>query len=168
MKLTMLALSKTSGYAIFALSCMNGPDGPWILVKNLAACTGVPPDYLSAILHALARCGLIKAKRGYRGGFVLARLAEEISVLQVVEAVEGRVWSQRCLLGLSECSDQRACPTHDFWKTEQVKIKKLLSSLSLAEVGAFERSDRGSLRCGASQDHDRATPRRKKRQTRRS
>lgn len=134
----MLSLSRTSGYAIAALARLQSPGGAWTLAKDVASSAEIPKAYLSTILNALARNGLIKAKRGYRGGFVLTRPAARISVLQVVEAVEGRAWREGCLLGLAECSDERACPSHAFWKGQRDKIEQYLRNLSLEEIAAFE------------------------------
>jgi len=142
----VLTLSKTSGYAISALSRLSGPGGGWSLAKDLASSTGVPRPYLSSILHTLARNGLIRAKRGYRGGFALAAPAEQISVFQVVEAIDGPAWRGSCLLGLTECSDERACPTHAFWKAERNRIERYLRSMSLAQVAAFENRNQEQLR----------------------
>jgi len=138
----MLALSRTSGYAIYALARLAGPGGAWTLAKDIASSAEIPKAYLSTILNALARNGLIKAKRGYRGGFALAKPAKKISVFQVVEAVEGRAWREGCLLGLARCSDERACPSHAFWKTQRHKIEQFLHSLTLAQVAEFEQSYR--------------------------
>jgi len=135
----MLALSQTTGYAILALSCLGDCEGRWVLAKDIAGCTGIPLPYLSKLLHALTGSGLIVAKRGYRGGFQIARPAERISLLDVAEAVEGRKWLPVCLLGLAECSDERACPTHEFWKKERGRIEKELSRLTLHDVAEFER-----------------------------
>src|SRR3990172_3434315 len=141
----MLALSRTSGYAISALALLAGPGGAWTLAKEIASSAEIPKAYLSTILNALARNGLIKAKRGYRGGFALAKPAGKISVLQVVEAVEGRAWRDACLLGLSQCSDERACPSHVFWKAQRHKIEECLGSLTLAEVADFENRNQARL-----------------------
>lgn len=135
----MLALSRTSGYAISALSRLAGPGGPWTLAKDIAKSADIPKPYLSTVLNALVQDGLIKAKRGYRGGFVLARPAERISVLQVVEAVEGEAWRDACLLGLSQCTDERACPSHEFWKEKRDQIEDFLRGLTLAQVAEFEK-----------------------------
>ncbi len=135
----MLSLSQTTGYAILALSCLDGCHDQWVLARTIAKCTGVPLPYLSKLLHALAGSGLIHAKRGYRGGFQLARAADQISLLQIAEAVEGQSWLPRCLLGLEECSDQRACPTHAFWKKERARIEAELAGMTLNDVARFEK-----------------------------
>ncbi|MEX0652726.1 MAG: Rrf2 family transcriptional regulator [Phycisphaeraceae bacterium] len=141
----MLALSHTVGYAILALICLEPPGGAWRGGQKIARATGVPKPYLSKILHALGRAGLIHTKRGYRGGFTLARAAEQISVMDVIEALEGRAWQPRCLLGLTDCSDERACPAHDMWTQERDRIEQHLRNLTVAEVARFERGARGWL-----------------------
>ena len=164
----MLALSRTSGYAISALARLAGPGGAWTLAKDIASSAEIPKAYLSTILNVLARSGLIRAKRGYRGGFALTKPAEKISVLQVVEAVEGRAWREGCLLGLSECSDERACPSHAFWKTQRDKIEKFLRSITLAEVAEFENQYQAQLLRSAGVRDGRAKPRRGRKPLRRT
>ena len=134
----MLSLSQTSGYAILALSCLEETGESWTLAKDITQRVDVPGPYLSKILHALAKANLIHAKRGYRGGFRLARNAEAITLLDIVEAVDGTAWASRCMLGLETCSDERACPTHAFWKAERARIQAGLRSLSLKHVADFE------------------------------
>lgn len=141
----MLALSQTAGYAVLALSSMDGPGGEWRLARHIAEEVGVPAPYLSKILHALARAEIILAKRGYRGGFTLARKAGDISILEIVEAVEDQRWMGRCLLGLSRCTDERACPAHEFWKTTRQRIQDQLQRLTLVEVAKFEKAYRAKL-----------------------
>ena len=135
----MLALSQTTGYAILALSCLDGCRDRWVLAKDISECTGIPLPYLSKLLHALNGSGLVRAKRGYRGGFQLAKPAEEVSLLDVSEAVEGRQWIHRCLLGLEDCSDARACPAHEFWREQRARIGEKLRQLTLRDVAEFER-----------------------------
>ncbi len=63
----MLSLSQTTGYAILALGCLERSGTQWILARDIASRAGIPLPYLSKILHALVRPGLIHAKRGHRG-----------------------------------------------------------------------------------------------------
>lgn len=137
----MLGLSQTCGYAILALSCLHECGGRWVLARDIARCTGVPLPYLSKLLHSLVRCGLVVAKRGYRGGFALARPPANISMMDIAEAVDGEQAVPRCLLGLAECSPERACPTHQFWQRERERIMAELRRLTLAETAQFERRD---------------------------
>jgi Rrf2 family iron-sulfur cluster assembly transcriptional regulator len=144
----MLSLSHTAGYAVVALSCLDEPGQLWTLAKDIARCTGLPGAYLSQILCALGRAGLVETKRGYRGGFRLSRSSQEISVLEVVEAIEGPRCFETCLLGLDVFSDKRGCPTYEFWEGEKARIRAHLGKLSLAKVARFERIRQGCSQPG--------------------
>jgi Rrf2 family protein len=130
----MLCLSQTTGYAIKALGCLTAPGAPSQLIADVARCTGVPRAYLAKIFNSLARQGLVTARRGYRGGVVLARPAAEISLLAIVEAVEGKTWLGPCLLAIDECAYGHGCPTHEFWMEICEQIREKLGSTSLADV----------------------------------
>jgi Rrf2 family protein len=140
----MLSLSQTTGYAIKALGCLSEPDCDRRATPEIAECARVPKPYLHKIVNALARHGLVAARRGVGGGVSLARKPEEITLLQIVEAVEGENWLGDCLLGLDECSDQVTCPTHDFWQRIRREITEELSKTTLASVIAFKRNARAA------------------------
>ena len=139
-------LTKRTGYAILALACLSDRDNQWVLVQEIAARTDVPKPYLHKILHALGKNGLIQTKRGYRGGMALERPASEIFLWDLIDAVEGLEWSHGCMLGLSECSDERPCSAHEFWVAERNEIGAKLKQISLAQVATFERRDQGRLK----------------------
>ncbi len=132
----MLSFSKTAGYAIAALSCLNGPGGQTVTIKEVAGCTKISSSYLAKIILSLAEKNLVKTKRGYTGGLLLTRPPEEISIRDIVEAVEGPRLMERCLLGLDGYDE--SCPTHEFWKEEQERIKTELDARHLAEFTCFK------------------------------
>ncbi len=142
--LQMFALSQTTGYAIKALTCIAG--GCEIKqIRDISQCTGVAAPYLSKVILRLGKAGILASKRGNNGGVWLARKPEEITICQISEAVDGGDQFNSCLLGLDSCSDERACPTHTFWKVARAKIRKHLEETTLADVLAFEtkRADSG-------------------------
>ena len=132
----MFSTSQTTGYAILALGCLEEPGGRWVLAQEIAGSTRIPKPYLSKILHALRRSGLIRAKRGYCGGFALGLPMRSIRLLDVVLAVEGPGWLPRCMLGLADCSAFRLCPTHGFWRAERKRIEAVMRRLTMVEVCA--------------------------------
>lgn len=138
----MLPLSQTAGYAVLALSCLDDPGGAPALVQDVAARTGIPRAYLSKLMNSLAHKGLILAKRGNKGGVVLAQPAREITLDVIAEAVDGDAWRRTCLLGFSTCLDDRACPAHAFWKEERERIHAHLQQNTLADIASFERKSR--------------------------
>jgi Rrf2 family transcriptional regulator, iron-sulfur cluster assembly transcription factor len=136
-RLFMLSLSHTTGYAILALGFMNECGGRLVLAKDITRCTRIPLPYLSKILNALTRTGLIVGKRGYQGGFALSRSADKINLCDVAEAVEGQDWLPSCPLGMVGCSKEPLCPIHDFWMVQRTKILKEMRSLTLADMSAY-------------------------------
>lgn len=134
----MLCLSQSVGYAIQALASLEANTEASRLIREIALDSGVPAPYLTKLLQKLADADLVTSKRGYKGGVTLKRTASRISLLEISEAIDGRRWLGRCLLGLEECSDVRACPTHAFWKQARTNIEQKLQKTSLADVVAFE------------------------------
>lgn len=130
----MLSLSQTTGYAIRALACLPESGAPPRQIADVARCTRIPRAYLAKIVNRLVRQGLVSARRGHRGGIALARPAARITLLDIVEAVEGPDWLGHCLLGLDECRNQQECPTHGFWMEICRQIRDKLGATSLAEV----------------------------------
>jgi Rrf2 family transcriptional regulator, iron-sulfur cluster assembly transcription factor len=136
----MLSLSKTTGYAIEALTHLGEPGGRPASLRIVAAKAQIPYAYLAKRMPELVAAGLVQSLRGKRGGVLLARPAETISLLQISEAVEARHWLGRCLLGLETCTDERACPAHHFWKEARQQIESVLRTTTLADVIAHEKS----------------------------
>lgn len=140
----MMCLSQTTGYAIHALSCIEDSSGQARFIREIAASSRIPRPYLAKIINQLAHQGIVSAKRGYRGGIVLGRPAREISLLQIVEAVEGERWIGDCLLGLVDCAARRACPTQRAWQRIRRDIREVLHRTTLADV--IRSSRRGNSR----------------------
>lgn len=140
----MICLSQTTGYAIRALASLESVGGRPCFVREVAESAGVPKAYLSRIINRLSHQGIVSAKRGYQGGITLIRPANQISLLQVVEAVEGKNWISPCLLGMSSCTEF-VCPTHDFWNDIRQQIEDKLRQTTVADVLASRSAQVGAL-----------------------
>ncbi|NUQ01687.1 MAG: Rrf2 family transcriptional regulator, partial [Armatimonadetes bacterium] len=81
-------ISQTAEYALRAIVCLAAQPEGRLTTPQIAGATRVPAGYLSKVLQLLGRAGLVRSQRGLGGGFVLARPAELISVLDVVNAVD--------------------------------------------------------------------------------
>jgi len=130
----MLSLSQTTGYAIEALAHLRPPGGQPLLLREIARSAGVPAAYLAKRMPDLVAAGLVVSRRGQHGGLVLARDPAEITLLEISEAVEARRWFDVCLLGLTSCSDECACPVHGFWKPIRAQLEMTLRTTTLAAV----------------------------------
>lgn len=131
-------LSQASGYAATCLAYVDSRVGTRsrgsVLVKDIAEATGIPAPYLAKIVQILAKKGFIKTQRGIGGGVSLARSADSISIFEVCVALDDPGIVPKCMMGVAVCSDERACPAHEFWKSERAKIYTFLRSTSIADL----------------------------------
>ncbi|MEM7621729.1 MAG: Rrf2 family transcriptional regulator [Planctomycetota bacterium] len=134
----MATLAQGTGYAIQALSCIAAAAGKPQLVREIAESCDLPAPYLSKIIHKLARAGMVHTQRGINGGVSLVPNATDISLLDVCEALEDPVMDQRCLLGISQCSDERACPAHAFNMQQRKAFVDFIATTTIADIAAFE------------------------------
>src|SRR5689334_17783414 len=103
-------LSQTAEYALRAVVHLSTCPGESVAGPQLAQITQVPAQYLSKVMQSLARGGLVDAQRGKNGGFTLTRPPEDISILDVVNAVDPLRRIKGCPLGLK--GHERLCPLH--------------------------------------------------------
>jgi len=130
-----MILSRTSQYAVQALIYMaTQPSASPVLNKDIAAKLGVPAPYLAKILQGLAKGNLLFSFRGRLGGFCLREGGDKINLMQILLLTEGPVFTQSCLLGLKECSDETACPLHSRWVPVKKKIMDLLEDTTLDKL----------------------------------
>uniref|UniRef100_A0A831YYV9 Rrf2 family transcriptional regulator n=1 Tax=candidate division WWE3 bacterium TaxID=2053526 RepID=A0A831YYV9_UNCKA len=109
----------------------NSDNGPRS-ISEIADSSHLPPQFLEQITLELRRAGLIKSKRGKEGGYFLARPPEMISIVEVLEALEGPVRTVTCQ-GM-DCSVSPHCLTHDFWRAFQRHLHKTLQVITLADL----------------------------------
>jgi len=138
--------SKSAEYAIRAFICLAGvPQGQFVMAKNIAEQADIPSYFLAKILQQLARKGFLKSSKGPTGGFSLARPASEISLLHIVDAVDGIQDYERCLGGMTECNDDAPCGMHDSWKHMRRQILAYLEETSIAAVAESAQQKRRAL-----------------------
>jgi Rrf2 family protein len=138
-----LRFSRRADYAIRA-ALELARDGGQRTSEHIARATGAPGGVVAQALSDLARVGIVQAVVGRTGGYLLARPASEISVLEVVEAVDpiGRVVTQ-CVLHERVCSHEGACPFHATMVAAQEAFRAALERETLADV-ALRASPSGS------------------------
>ena len=135
-----MKVSTRGDYASRALLslALHGADGIPTSVKDVAERTGLPQPYLEQILLALKGAGLVRSKRGVGGGYVLARLPEEITLAQIVAAVDGPIVAGD--FGAPHengaCDHEGQCILLAVWADLGQQIREQLQSLTLAEVAA--------------------------------
>lgn len=131
--------SQTSEYAIRALSILSRyPLQQFVLVGTLAQAADLPHHYLSKILQNLVRMQILESRKGSRGGFRLARDPDQITLYEVVNAIENLGQTRRCLLGQADCNDERACPLHEFWVQQTSHYLDTLQHTTLGDLVRFD------------------------------
>lgn len=140
--------SRATQHAIRALThLVTIPAGTYVAVRDVASTTRVPLPYLAKIMQSLARGGLVASRKGPGGGVALRRGAAQITLAQIVDAVDGDGAFTGCLLGLPRCSDASPCAVHEVWKTLRETLRQELHELTLAEIApAPSRSARAARR----------------------
>lgn len=130
-----LRFSRTADYGLrAALEVARAPAGNLITRHAIAGATDAPPSVLAQALAALVRAGLLGAQAGPRGGYRLARPAAEVSIHDVVVAIDAQDSEQQCVLRESACSWTGHCPFHSFLVEAQERFLGALRETSLADV----------------------------------
>ncbi len=130
-------LTKTALHAVRALVALARlPEGTYEGAGRIAVEIGAPQNYLGKLLKTLAQEGLLESQKGLGGGFRLARPADTINLLDVVEPIEHVSRWSGCILGRPECSEANACAIHHRWKAVRDAYLQMLRQTTLAELVA--------------------------------
>lgn len=133
--MTRLRFSRTADYGLrAALEVARVPGDGLVTRRAIAAATDAPTSVLAQALAALVRGGLLSAHAGPRGGYRLARPATDITIHDVVTAIDTEEREQQCVLRESACSWTGHCPFHPFLAEAQERFLDTLRATSLADV----------------------------------
>ncbi|HXV14898.1 MAG TPA: Rrf2 family transcriptional regulator [Candidatus Krumholzibacteria bacterium] len=138
--------SPTCQHALRALIYLAEKDAPGpVLVREIAEAADVPHPSLAKILHSLRGRGLVRSTKGPGGGYQLARPGDQMRVIEVIEAVDGRVdLDTVCVLGLDTCSDEAPCALHDVWKLFRNNYAATLTKMTLREAANVLKAKRSA------------------------
>lgn len=116
------------------------PNNAIVLVGDIAREEGIPESYLAKIFQDLAKGGVLRSHRGAKGGFSLARPAQEITLREIIEAVDGPIAVIRCLAAYETCERQATCALIPVFRQAQAQLLALLESKTLHDIAAEEPS----------------------------
>ena len=108
--------------------------GDMVTAEQIAHATGIPHNFLENILRDLRRAGLVESRRGQAGGYLLAKPADEISIADVIRAVEGPLANVRGLSPEALDYDGAAAKLRDVWVALRASVRSVLESVTLADV----------------------------------
>ncbi|MCS6806643.1 MAG: Rrf2 family transcriptional regulator [Acidobacteriota bacterium] len=132
-----MQLTRAADYGVRVMIHLASlPKGARVKRDELAEAAGVPESFMSKVLQRLVRARLIFSRRGTQGGFQLGVASENVSLLDVVEAIEGPIELNLCLISKDSCERALWCPAHSVWAEAQAALVNVLKSASLAKLAA--------------------------------
>ena len=130
-----MTFSKACNYGVrAALYVATRNQQEFVSIKEISEKLNISFHFLTKILQTLTQQGIMTSFRGPKGGVALAKPAAEISLLDVVQAIDGESLFTDCVLGLNNCGDDQPCPLHNQWTGIRQNIQELFESTSLHQV----------------------------------
>lgn len=147
----LMQLTRAADYAVRAMiHFATLPPERRITRDALADATGVPQSFLGKVLQSLVRAGFVVSRRGQEGGFALGVDSTKVSIVEVIEAVEGPIALNLCLMSGESCNEQAWCGAHRVWMRAQQAMLGVLRSASIADIAAQTVSYKEGLAYGGA------------------
>jgi Rrf2 family protein len=130
-----MQITRQADYALRAMLYLARTDpNQRASTSQIANIQQIPPSFLAKIISQLSIAGLIHTSRGARGGVSLARPTEEISLLDVVEAIDGPILLNECTHSKDGCPFGEDCPIQPIWCNAQDELVNKLKSTKFADL----------------------------------
>ena len=130
-----MQLTRAADYAVRVMvQLASSPAEQRVLLPDLAAATEAPESFLSKVLQALAHAGLIDSKRGHTGGFFISPRGRGASMREVIEAIDGPITLNVCLMQGRSCHRKPTCSAHPVWERAQAAMMDVLSQAMIADL----------------------------------
>ena len=146
----MIRITKQTDYGIVLLTHMAATPERQVNAPELAAETRLPLPMVSKILKVLVREGVLLSHRGVKGGYGLAKLPEEISMAEVISALEGPIAITECIDEHSGCTHEPFCSVRGRWHRINAALRVALSGITLAEMAETQRPHQELVTIGSS------------------
>ncbi len=131
----MLRLNRITDYAVVVLTQMANEPDKRVTALQLSEESNVPAPTVAKVLKALAKEGVLASQRGVNGGYRLARPAGDISMLEVIRALEGPISLTACVDGAEgDCNVELLCPVRGNWDRVNTAIRSALADVSLEDM----------------------------------
>jgi Rrf2 family protein len=134
-RVSTMQITRQADYALRAMLYLAKLEhGERAATSQIAEEMSIPPSFLAKIISQLSIAGLIHTSRGAHGGVSLARKPADISLLDVVEAIDGPIALNECTLDPSVCIFGDTCPIHEVWCEAQVELVRKLEQSTFDEL----------------------------------
>jgi len=130
-----MQITRATDYAVRVMvQLATLPEGQKMQLNTLAKLTGVRGTFLSKILQRLVHQGLVSSHRGTGGGFCLKAVPERVTLLRVIESMEGTTQLNVCLKKGPSCERKSWCGVHPVWRNAQSALTSVLDGVSIAQL----------------------------------
>jgi Rrf2 family protein len=130
-----MQITRAAEYAIRGVLYLSSqPKGSVCLLSDISKNQQIPPSFLSKIFQNLGKAGYVSSFRGTGGGFTLLKDPSEITLLDIVEAIDGQIALNICLNDGAVCDNKSACAVHSVWADAQAYMLDLLRKNSFEHL----------------------------------
>ena len=129
-----MQITRQADYAVRAVLYLARSGEQRVATNMIAEEQRIPPSFLAKIVSQLSIAGLLHTSRGARGGVMLAREAKEISLLEVIEAIDGPIQLNECVGENSTCSFDDNCPLRPVWRDAHEDLVRRLKSTNFSDM----------------------------------
>ncbi|WP_035243675.1 RrF2 family transcriptional regulator [Desulfonatronovibrio hydrogenovorans] len=134
-----MMLTRAGEYAVRCVLYLSLQDRERIVPKKeIIEAMGLPDAYLAKVAQSLAKSGLIQIRQGARGGYRLTRKPYEINLLQVVEAVDGEIFLNECVMSPDSCLRSPLCGVHQIWQKARQRLRDTLAEADFEQLARGE------------------------------
>ena len=133
----MLRISKLTDYGVVLATHLAAPRADLtVAVRDLAKETGIPQPTVSKVLKQLGRAGIVEAQRGAHGGYRLTRVPEDITIAEVIAALEGPIGVTECASddSLGSCEFETRCDVRTNWQRINRAVQDALEGIRLSDM----------------------------------
>lgn len=130
-----MLLSKSCVYGLRAsLFLASTPDEEYVSIREMSEKLDISFHFLTKILQNLSGAGLMESLRGPRGGVRLTKDGTELTLFEIVKAIDGHDLFTECALGLPGCGTKKPCPLHDKWAETRDALRHMLEETTVVEL----------------------------------
>ncbi len=130
-----MQITRSGEYGLRGLVFLaSQPPDKMTLVSEISREQNIPGTFLAKIFQRLTKVGVLRSIRGAKGGFTLGKPPDEITLREIIEALEGPIALNRCLLKKGECGEEKNCPLHPFWEEVQQRFLDILENTTMEDL----------------------------------
>ena len=130
-----MLLSKACEYGLrAALYLASLDEDGYVSIRTISDKLDISFPFLTKIFQQLNEAGLLESHRGPSGGVAFTKPTDEITLYEIVVAIDGADLFEECVLGLPGCGVDKPCPIHDRWATERSRLKTMFRTNTLADM----------------------------------